>query len=261
MFSSRVPIGLPPLHAQQKPKHFTSYRFDAVPQLKTHLFGAAHVFLLTTNDPKVHKNTQENTKEFRMRRRAVLANAAVGLMIQRPTCQASDGSVDELSWLTHRDKNRFFRVEYPVGWEKVTKQGAALLLRDPEDVRAQLGVTVAPVKIGSLSEFGSLHEVGELLLKAEKLKESTVPGGVLLLSERERYGKMSGIRFYDYEYRLQTTRGNRRVLNSVTVENGMLYTLNIQTMETENDDKIGELNPSPYNQSVYGFDVGQGCVE
>jgi hypothetical protein len=78
MFSSRVPIGLPPLHAQQKPKHFTSYRFDAVPQLKTHLFGAAHVFLLTTNDPKVHKNTQENTKEFRMRRRAVLANAAVG---------------------------------------------------------------------------------------------------------------------------------------------------------------------------------------
>jgi hypothetical protein len=41
----------------------------------------------------------------------------------------------------------------------------------------------------------------------------------------------------------------------------MLYTLNIQTMETENDDKIGELNPSPYNQSVYGFDVGQGCVE
>lgn len=152
-------------------------------------------------------------------------------------------------------------MEYPVGWEKVTKQGAALLLRDPEDVRAQLGVTVAPVKIGSLSEFGSLHEVGELLLKAEKLKESTVPGGVLLLSERERYGKMSGIRFYDYEYRLQTTRGNRRVLNSVTVENGMLYTLNIQTMETENDDKIGELNPSPYNQSVYGFDVGQGCVE
>ena len=74
---------------------------------------------------------------------------------------------------------------------------------------------VSPVKIASLSEFGSVHEIGEKLLKAEAAKESTVPGGVTLISETQREGAKSAATFYDYDYRLVTTHGNKRVLNSV----------------------------------------------
>ena len=74
---------------------------------------------------------------------------------------------------------------------------------------------MSPVKIASLSEFGSVHEIGEKLLKAEAAKESTVPGGVTLISETQREGAKSAATFYDYDYRLVTTHGNKRVLNSV----------------------------------------------
>ena len=65
----------------------------------------------------------------------------------------------------------------------MSKGGATLLLRNPADHLSQIGVTVNPVKIASLSEFGSLHEIGEKLLAAEAKKDSTVPGGVTLISE------------------------------------------------------------------------------
>jgi len=82
-----------------------------------------------------------------------------------------------------------------------------------------------------------------------------------MLSESERNGEISGIQFYDYEYIVTTTRGNKRVLSSVTVEKGMLYILNVQAGENENGQAIDGLKPNPYAQSVFGFDVGQNCVE
>ena len=53
---------------------------------------------------------------------------------------------------------------YTPGWETVDKAGATLLMRNPEKKSSQIGVTVSPVKIASLQEFGSVHEIGEKLL-------------------------------------------------------------------------------------------------
>ena len=206
MLSSQVFVGpLPPLHAQQKPTGpFISRRYDALPQLKSKLFCRmpAQVMAVLALSTSTDHTAMENTQEiFCLRRRTVLTSFfRQGLtiaMLQLSSCHASVANEETMSWSTYQDTKRFFRVKYPLGWEHVNKQGAALFLRNPKDFRAQIGVTVAPIKIGSLSEFGSVREVGERLLKAESLKESTVPGGVHMLSESERNGEISGIQFYD----------------------------------------------------------------
>ena len=167
---------------------------------------------------------------------------------------ATDGLPPEGTTFFQDDKN-LFRLALPTGWEVVNKAGATLLLRDPAEKYSQIGVTVSPVKIASLSEFGSVHEIGEKLLKAEAAKESTVPGGVTLLSETTRQGPRSAAVFYDYDYRLVTTHGNKRVLNSVAVENNTLYIMNAQVYE-QNEDKWAP----KYHQVAKTFDVGQKGV-
>lgn len=152
------------------------------------------------------------------------------------------------------DKN-LFCLAYPEGWEVVNKAGATLLLRDPAEKYSQIGVTVSPVKISSLSEFGSVHEIGEKLLRAEAAKESTVPGGVTLISESQREGASSAATFYDYDYRLVTTHGNKRVLNSVAVENNTLYIMNAQVYE-----KCEEEMAPKYAKVAGTFDVGRAAV-
>ena len=163
------------------------------------------------------------------------------------------------------DPKNLFRLEYPVGWQEVNKAGATLLLRDPTQKYSQIGVTVSPVKIASLAEFGSVRDIGEKLTQAEAAKESTVPGGVTLVSEGERVGPASGTTFYEYEYRLVTTRGNKRVFNAVAVENNVLYIMNAQVFEQGDDATADEVAAvasvsSALRRVMRAFDVGRESV-
>ena len=158
------------------------------------------------------------------------------------------------------DNVRMFRLSYPRGWEQVSKSGAALLLRDPTDKFAQIGVTVTPIKISSLSSYGTLHEIGEKLLKAEETKETSVPGGAVLLSEKERTGMRSGLKFYDFDYQLTTTHGKKRVMSSVVVDSGKLFIMNIQTVGRLNDSVKDPQRANPLTDYVNTFDVGPRAV-
>ena len=46
--------------------------------------------------------------------------------------------------------------------------------------------------------------------------------------------------FYDYEYRLITTYGNKRVYTSVSIVDGTLYILNAQAYETADPERPTE---------------------
>mmetsp|Transcript_42951 Transcript_42951/g.69101 ORF Transcript_42951/g.69101 Transcript_42951/m.69101 type:complete len:173 (+) Transcript_42951:81-599(+) len=165
------------------------------------------------------------------------------------------------------DKKNLFRIAYPVGWQVVNKSGATLLLCSPADKYSQIGVTVSPVKIASLAEFGSVHEIGEKLLRAEAAKDSTMPGGVTLLSEGTRTGSASAAKFYDYEYRLVTTHGNKTVLNSVAVLDNVLYIMNAQVREKAEDVATPEqvaaerAQAASYRIIVGTFDVGRNSLD
>ena len=147
------------------------------------------------------------------------------------------------------------------------KAGAAVLLRDREHHSNTIGVTVSPVRIATLAEFGDVSQIGDKLLATERGKDSTVPGGVRLLSESSRTGGASGAVFYDYDYTLITTHGNKRVFCSVGVRDNTLFILNAMykivvdgdgeavkdaaTTETEN------ALAATYQDVVASFDVGR----
>ena len=166
------------------------------------------------------------------RRDAIVLTSAwlsAGIAVSAPAAFAVESSQPDFA--VFADPKNLFRLEYPVGWQEVNKAGATLLLRDPTQKYSQIGVTVSPVKIASLAEFGSVRDIGEKLTRAEAAKESTVPGGVTVTRSTRRRGEKSGVVFYDYEYRLITTYGNKRVYTSVSIVDGTLYILNAQAYD------------------------------
>jgi hypothetical protein len=74
-----------------------------------------------------------------------------------PACAAEGGATSLMS-----DPAFFFELAYPTGWEAAPKpvktHQMESILKGPLH-KAQLGLTVDPVKIGSLEEFGTLEQV------------------------------------------------------------------------------------------------------
>ena len=161
------------------------------------------------------------------------ANAAAGLARDDAGEARADAGEEGKRGLTrYVDSKKMFELGYPSSWAVASKPGAEVLFKNPEAKYSNIGVTVSPVTIDSLGKFGSLSEIGEKLAQAESKKESTIPGGVSVLSETERVGAKSGATFYDYEYRLITTHGNKRIFTSVSIVDSTLYILNAQVYET-----------------------------
>jgi len=164
----------------------------------------------------------------------------------------------------YADAKKAFTLGYPSTWTVGSKPGAEVLFKDPAAKYSNIGVTVSPVTVSDLSKFGSLENIGDRLAKAEQAKESTVPGGVSLTNSRERVGKVSGTTFYDYEYRLITTYGNKRIYTSVTIVDSTLYILNAQVYETADPERptkeqldADALNLALYRTVADSFDAGK----
>lgn len=63
-----------------------------------------------------------------------------------------------------------YRLVLPQGWRKVDKAGADALFEDPARTSTSLGVVVNPVRVKDIASFGSLEDVGQKLLEAERKK-------------------------------------------------------------------------------------------
>lgn len=101
---------------------------------------------------------------------------------------------------------------------------AASVLQDPARASTSLGIVVNPVRVADIGAFGGLQEVGEKLLQAERAKDGTL--AVAMVRQGQRRGANSGVALYDYEYDLESTRGHKRILNTVTITRSRLYILN-----------------------------------
>lgn len=63
-----------------------------------------------------------------------------------------------------------YRLTVPASFESVGKAGADALFEDPGQRSTSVGVTVNPVKVSRIQEFGGLEDVGNRLLAAERNK-------------------------------------------------------------------------------------------
>ncbi|KAL3687900.1 hypothetical protein R1sor_014209 [Riccia sorocarpa] len=117
-----------------------------------------------------------------------------------------------------------FSMLRPADWNKVDKPGASVYFEDPQSSKNNIGVTVNPVRIPSLKAFGTVDDVTQKLIAAERDKPSTKEMQVIRVQERQL---SKDTPLYQLEYTLDTSRGSKRVLTAVTVAANKLYILNI----------------------------------
>jgi hypothetical protein len=73
-----------------------------------------------------------------------------------------------------------YSLSVPAGWEKKDKAGADTLFLDPDRKSTNVGVTVSPVRVESIEQFGSLEAVGRRLMDTEAKKVGAGPTALLL---------------------------------------------------------------------------------
>ncbi|KAI5071110.1 hypothetical protein GOP47_0013361 [Adiantum capillus-veneris] len=127
------------------------------------------------------------------------------------------------------DEREGFTLLIPTQWSKIEKAGATALFEDPQSKGNNVGVVVNPVRISSLSEFGTVDIVADKLLQAEKKKPSTNDVQLIKVNERLAHG---GAPLYQLEYKLDSSRGVKRILSAVTVASKKLYILNVAYADT-----------------------------
>jgi|TARA_B110000483_G_scaffold33697_1_gene40977 hypothetical protein len=164
---------------------------------------------------------------------------------------------DEMTLTEYVDETNNFHLSYPREWVLEKKAGATALFKNPSVKYASIGVTVTPVRIDSLKEFGSLEDIGAKLVEAESKKQTTVPGGTFMERQSERESVDTKTTFYEYEYRLITTHGNKRVYNYVGVRDRTLFIVNAQAYEIEEggESEADEKTRALYQEVGRSFDV------
>ena len=68
------------------------------------------------------------------------------------------------------DTQNGFKLSPPLDWTQGSKNGAAVIFKDPTYKFNSLGVTVTPVRVTSLKEFASVEDAADRLISFEKNK-------------------------------------------------------------------------------------------
>lgn len=118
---------------------------------------------------------------------------------------------------------KHWSVTPPPGWLHTDKPGADALWVPPTGGRASLGVTVSPVRLQRLADFGDVEAVGVKLLTAEAKKDGYIDARLITSASTPRTNTPDPL--YAYEYELATTRAHKVVATGVAVEGGVLFTV------------------------------------
>lgn len=102
----------------------------------------------------------------------------------------------------------------------------------PPDVRGYtLGITVDPVRIKSIREFGTPEEVAARVVTAEVNRDGVFQ--VTLAKDPVEDAAAGGC--YDIEYISEGKRGIKRFVTRIYIKDGFLYVLTVQSKEDEYD--------------------------
>ena len=93
-----------------------------------------------------------------------------------------------------------------------------------------LGITVDPVRISNIKEFGSPEEVAARVVTAEVNRD-----GVFKVTLAKDPKEDTNAGCYDVEYISDGKRGTKRFVTRIYVKDGFLYVLTVQSKEDEYD--------------------------
>ncbi|KAG6396263.1 hypothetical protein SASPL_142409 [Salvia splendens] len=184
--------------------------------------------------------------------RRVISISFLGFGVSRLLSMSEAMAEPALELYRYTDPKEGFTLLVPSSYVKVDKAGATVLFEDANKKANNVGVVVDPTRISSLGEFGTPQFVVDKLIQAERRKESTKEAEVVSVSERSGEG---GAQVYEFEYKLDSTRGGmKRVFSAAVVASKRLYLLNI----THSDSAESPLDMDTRNvleQVLHSFDV------
>ncbi|XP_062225683.1 psbP domain-containing protein 2, chloroplastic-like [Phragmites australis] len=163
------------------------------------------------------------------------------------------GGTEELELERYTDQDQGFTLLKPASWPKVEKAGATALFQQEGKGKGSnsIGVVVNPVRLSSLTEFGTPQFVADRLLQAEKKKESTKSAEVISVGERSGHG---GLKVYEIEYSLDSTRGGmKRIFSAAFVATKKLYLLNIAYSDSQ-EKPLDSQTRTVLEQVLHSFD-------
>ncbi|KAM6563195.1 hypothetical protein CsatB_023193 [Cannabis sativa] len=160
------------------------------------------------------------------KRKLGLSSLSLILSGVSPNLSMAMSAQQELELERYIDSNEGFTLLRPSSWIKVDKAGATALFEEADKGSTNnVGVVVSPVRLNSLTEFGSPEFVVNKLIQAERRKESTKEAEVIAVAQRLGKG---GLQVYEFEYKVDSTRGGmKRVFSAAFVASKKLYLLNI----------------------------------
>eukprot|EP00587_Corethron_hystrix_P013495 CAMPEP_0113316038 /NCGR_PEP_ID=MMETSP0010_2-20120614/11459_1 /TAXON_ID=216773 ORGANISM="Corethron hystrix, Strain 308" /NCGR_SAMPLE_ID=MMETSP0010_2 /ASSEMBLY_ACC=CAM_ASM_000155 /LENGTH=191 /DNA_ID=CAMNT_0000172645 /DNA_START=173 /DNA_END=748 /DNA_ORIENTATION=+ /assembly_acc=CAM_ASM_000155 len=116
------------------------------------------------------------------------------------------------------------------------------------------GITIDPVRINSLEEFGSPDEVGQKVIDAEAARDGVTE--VKLLSAKRMEKSLGSLSCYAIDYRSEGKRGVKIFNTRIYVKDGLLYVLTGQVKESAIEDSDGTLR-AEFEKALDSFTVGQ----
>ncbi|CAL5032033.1 unnamed protein product [Urochloa decumbens] len=165
--------------------------------------------------------------------------------------QGESGVPEGLELERYTDQEQGFTLLKPTSWPKVDKAGATALFQQEGKGSNNIGVVVNPVRLNSLTEFGTPQFVADRLLQAEKKKESTKSAEVISAGERSGHG---GLTVYEIEYALDSTRGGmKRIFSAAFVASRKLYLLNIAYSDAQ-EKPLDSQTRTVLEQVLHSFD-------
>ncbi|KAF2934077.1 psbP domain-containing protein 2, chloroplastic [Oryza sativa Japonica Group] len=157
----------------------------------------------------------------------------------------------ELELERYTDRDEGFTLLKPVSWPKVEKAGATALFQQEGKGSNNIGIVVNPVRLSTLTEFGTPQFVAERLIQAEKKKESTKSAEVISAEERSGH---DGLTVYEIEYLLDSTRGGmKRIFSAAFVASRKLYLLNIAHSDSQ-EKPLDSQTRNVLEQVLHSFD-------
>ena len=90
--------------------------------------------------------------------------------VQTNSCAGKAAALQQNDVIEYVNNKQGYRIERPSSWEQTSKAGADVLFTDPLKKSTTIGVTVNPIKIAGLEQFGDVKTVREKLVNTEKQK-------------------------------------------------------------------------------------------
>uniref|UniRef100_A0A0F7CYP0 PsbP domain-OEC23 like protein n=1 Tax=Geranium maderense TaxID=28964 RepID=A0A0F7CYP0_9ROSI len=219
------------------------------PKLQKHTQNSKLSFSL----PETHSSSSSSSNDHGPRLSKRSLNLSLLVLLFNGSSSKYVARAEESEVLQrYTDSKEGFTLLVPSTFHKVDKAGAVVLFEQVDKGSNNIGVVVNPVRLNTLSQFGSPEFVAGKLIQAEKRKESTKDAELVEIAERAGQG---GLKVYEFEYKVDSTRGGmKRIFSAAFVASKKLYLLNI-THSDKPESPLDTQTRMMLEQVIHSFDA------